>query len=463
MKKLIEQWISEGKSDLEVAGLVLANEESKSMDEKSIADAITEAKKADGIMSALKARAKAEQDANALAESVSLNEKRIETAIDEKLKTIGIDFAKYKAPTELKRFDHRTGKIESVRITEEYGAMNVMLKSFSERDFKEAKAISNRIDIANDIRDSTLQGLVKATPTVSDFTTRGGFAIPTEVSDQIMQVLYAQSVMYSRVNKDNVIFESKVYPLMYGINVGYIASESTGVTEKNPVFINPTVTMERIGGYSAISNTLIQRKGADLVAAFVAAYGGAFAEFLDLHICCGNVTGNSDLIDGIVFDTNTNLPTPIALSSLTMSALKDIKNALSAKASLASSVFVANRKVTDAIGLMENTGGNYVFPGYAEGRGVSPFGIPLVTNAQIPSTLDVGGDNRTSGTDDVLILADLSKMVVGVSGDTRIDSSEHFLFGDDLLTLRAVKMFGQKVLSSTSTGGIVAVAQELTN
>lgn len=463
MEKDIKGWLAEGKSDLEIAELLMKCEEAKSLDAQALAALIAEAKKSQEVLAALKASAEAEAQHKAAAEAQKAQDEKVGKLVEEKLKSINIDFGKFHTPSELKRFDHRTGKIETVQVTEEYGTFNTMLKCFTERDFKEAKAISNRIDIANDMLDAKLQGLVKATPTVSDVTTRGGFSIPTEVADMIMQVLYSQSVMWPRVNKDNVIFESKVYPLMYGINVGYIATESTTITEKNPTFTNPTVQMERIGGFSTISNTIIQRKGADLVNAFVAAYGAAFAEFLDLHICCGNVTGNSDLIDGIVFDTNTNLPTAIALTSLTASALKDIKNTLSAKASLASSVWVANRKVSDVIGLLENTGGFYVFPGYPEGRSVAPFGIPLVTNPQIPSTLDVGGDNRTSGTDDVLILADLSKVVTGVSGDTRIDTSEHFLFTDDLLTMRCVKLWGQKVLSSTSTGGIVAVAQELTN
>lgn len=463
LKKKIETWLIEGKSDSEIATLVLQEGDSKSLDANSIALLIAEAQKTQAVLDGLKASKEAEAQHKAQLEAKKAEEEKVAKIVDEKLKSINIDLGRFKTPTELKRFDPRTGKIETVQVSEIYGDFNTMLKCFTDRDFKEAKAISNRIDIANDMREAQLAGLVKATPSVSDVTTRGGFSIPTEVSDMIMQVLYAASVMYSRVNKDNIIYESKVYPLMYGINVGYIASESTTITEKNPTFTNPSVTMERIGGFSAISNTFIQRKGADLVNAFIAAYGAAFAEFLDLHIACGNVTGNSDLIDGIVFDTNTNLPTAVALASLNLSTLKDIKNTLSPKANLGSSVWIANRKVIDTIGLLETTGGIREFPNYINGGSISPFGIPAITNPQIPSTLDVGGDNRTTGTDDVLILADLSKVVVGVSGDTRFDTSDHFLFTDDAMVIRAVKMFGQKVLSSTSTGGIVAVAQELTN
>ena len=103
-----------------------------------------------------------------------------------------------------------------------------------------------------------------------------------------------------------------------------------------------------------------------------------------------------------------------------------------------------------------------MFPQYLNGGQISPFGIPLVTNSQIVSTLDVGGDDW-GGTDDVLILADFSKVVAGVTRETRIEFSEHYQFINDALTIRGIKGYGQKVISGSSTAGVVAVAQELTN
>lgn len=465
LQDVIEKGVLEGKSDSEIAKLVVSEKAAPDLEVNEIVDAILTVRKMQDVQKALNEQKKLDEE-KAEAKKTSNDTKQIvKELVNEELKsiTVGPNFSKFGIDKELKRFNPRTGKREVVemKVSEAYGTFNNLFKAFFDRDFKSAQSISLEIDQDNNRKDLNLLG--KATPTVSDVTTRGGFGVPTEVSDMIMQVIYEISAVYDRLNKDNIIFESKVYPLMYGINVGYIADQSTGVTEKNPTFTNPSISMYRVGGYSTISNRFLAQKGSDLVNAFVQAYGSAFAEFLDLHCCAGNVTGNSDKVDGIIFDPLTYLPSAVALSSLTPSVLKDIKNALSAKCNPKNLVWIANRKVADAIGLLENTGGMYAFPGYTEGRSIAPFGIPLITNPQIPSTLNVSGDNRTSGTSDALVCVDLSKVLVGVSGDTRIDMSEHIFFTDDLMAIRAIKNFGQKVLSGTSTGGIVSVAQELTN
>ena len=462
LAELLKKLMLEGKTNAEIAQAILDQKVAPDMDAKEIAAEIATARKSEEIQAELKKQDEEKAATKSKKESDETLQKKIDDSVSEKLKEINIDpTRKFANSKTLKRFNAKNGKIEEVETSETYSEFNNMLKAFWARDNVSAKSISNAIDIDNFLKDPNNAG--KATPSVSDVDSRGGFSIPTEVNDRIMQVLYEVSMLYSRMNKDNIIFESKVYPLMFGINVDYIADQGTTITEKNPTFTNPEVTMHRIGVFSTISNKFLTQKQADLVNVFVQAYGSAFAEFLDLHAAVGNVTGNSDKVDGIVFDPLTDLPSPIALGSLTVGVLKTIKNTLSEKVNLKNVVWVANRKVADEIGLLENTGGNYAFPGYVEGRQVAPFGIPLITDPQIPSTLNIGADNRTSGTDDVLIAVDLSKVVVGVSGETRIDTSDHFLFTDDLMTIRAIKNYGQKVLSGTSTGGVVAVAQELTN
>ena len=249
---------------------------------------------------------------------------------------------------------------------------------------------------------------------------------------------------------------------MYGMSVVDIADQSTALTEKNPTFGNPTVTMQRAGAFSTISNTIVQQKGSDIVNAFISAYVSEFALFLDQRLAAGNVSGQSHLVDGIIFDGNSTLATPIARTALSVDTLEDMKNALSPRANLAKSAFVANRKVVGDIGKLETTGGQRLFPDYLSGGKMNPFGIPVVTNPHIISTLDIGGDDY-SGTDDALILADFSKVIAGVSKDTRIEFSEQFQFANDALTIRAIKNYGQKVISASGTAGTVALVQELTN
>lgn len=461
LQALLDEQIKAGKSDAEIAAVVVEEKAAPGLDGTEIVEAIHGYKTLLQAQAALDA-AKDKSDQKA---SESELEKKVDEAVDAKLKSINIDPArKYGDIKEAKRFNPNTGKMEVIdaQLSDAYKAFTNQLVAIGRQDFDSAHAISQDIDKENDRKMSFALGY-KATPTVSDVTTRGSYAVPTEVDSTIMQLIYAASEVYMRCNKQVVNYNSKVFPVMNTFDVSYVADQSTGLAEKNPVFSNPTVNLYRVGGYSTISNLFLEQKG-DLIDAFIRAYAGSFARFIDLHIVSGNVTSNADKVDGIIFDPNTSLPTPIARSALSLAALAGIKNTLSASVDLKQCVWIANRLVSDQIGLMETTGGHLVFPGYVNGQGsAAPFGIPWLVNPQIPSTLDVGGDSRTSGGDDALVLADMSKVIVGISGDTRIDISDHAFFTDDLFAIRCIKKFGQKVASSTSTAGIVAVAQELTN
>jgi HK97 family phage major capsid protein len=463
LKALIEKLISEGKSDAEIAALVADYKEGeKSASTDTIVSLILAGRKAADIQASLGAKLSARAAEEAAEAKAVADDAKFEEKLTERLKSIGISPGKYAPQKALKRFNHTTGKVEDVtELTDAYKGFNDFISAVHSKDMASAKSISNEIDRENDRYEAALSG--KSTPTVSDVTTRGGFAIPTEVSMFISQLTQAASLVLPYVNKDNVVYNSKIYPVMYGIDVSYITDQSTAIGESNPTFTNPTVNMKRLGAYSAIANQIVYQKGADLVNAFIAAYSSALAKKLDQQITIGNVTGNSDGIDGIVFDALTYLPTAKALVDLTVKDLRNILNYLSEDASSSSTVFLGNRKVVGTIGLLETTGGMPYFPRYIDGGKVAPFGTPLIEIPQIASTLDVGGDARTGGTDDVLICADMSKVMVGLSRETRIDSSQHFQFLNDVMVMRVIKDFGCKVLSGTSTAGIVAVAQELTN
>ena len=468
MDKKIHQWIEEGKTDEEISALLLSDEELsqdvKSLTEDGVADAILKGRKAANVAASL-AKKKADQaDADKKAADAKALDAKVSDAVNDKLKSLNIDPTGNvaQAPRSLKWFDpvSKEFKDHAEKPTESYVKMNEMLSAIVDGDKGRAKSISKEID-QNNARMSAIEN-GKATPSVSDVDARGGYAIPTEVDSMIHQLIYNQSAMLGLVNQDNVIYESKIYPLMYGMSVVDITDQSTALTEQNATFSNPTVNMERAGAYSVISNTIIKQKGADIVNAFISAYTSEFAKFLDFRLSVGNVTGESHLVDGIVFDANTSTPTAIALSALSLSTLEDMKNTLDASADMSKTAFMANRKVVGKIGQLETTAGQLLFPGYLNGGSISPFGIPLVTNSQIISTLDVGGDAH-GGTDDVLILADFSKVVAGVTRETRIEFSEHYQFINDALTIRGIKGYGQKVISGSSTAGVVAVAQELTN
>lgn len=476
LKDKIRALIAEGKLAEDIIATVIEHDEAKKLSQEELVDMILDAQKAEGIKQALKADQKKKNDEVITKKKASEFDEQVKTAVDESLKKIGAPlFGQFSKPKELKIFNPRTGKIEEIKseVSEAYGALNAMLHCIMNNDLKSATSISNEIDqdnksYLNDMNTKQFELLnkygIKAAndSSRSDNDARGAYAVPTEVDMIISQLLYQKSTMLTAMNTDNIIFNDKIYPLMYGITINDIANQNTAITESQETFTNPTINMERAGAYTNISNTFLRQKGADLVNAFVGAYGAAFATFLDNRLAIGNVTTSAHLVDGITFDANTNLPSVVTYASADALTLSNVKNTISENAS-GEIIFIANRKVTDKFGMIENGAGNLLFPQYINNGTFRPFGIQWITNPKITSVLNIGADAATGGTDDLLLCIAKDYCIAGVSGTTRIDFSEHWRFSDDVTTIRGIKSYGAKVLSSTSTGGIVAVAQELTN
>ena len=401
-----------------------------------------------------------------VAEKVKGLEAGIEAKVDEKFKTIDIskyiNLGEFSQEKELKVFNRFTGKIEAVRKVEEVeDGFNKMLHCLGVHDLVNAQAISKEIDQENNKMAARLS-YKTPTPARSDSDAVGGYAVPTEVDSQISQMIYLNSVMYANANKNAVIFNSKVMPVMYGITISDIANQGTAVTESYPTFTNPSVDAARCGAFTAVSNEFISQKGTDLVSAFIAAYSSAMAEFLDLRLAVGCVTGSSDLVDGCVFDANAVLASEVAAASFAFSDLETNYNAINYKAT--NLKWVGNRKMKSLIGGLKDDAGSPLFPNYYQGGEFSPLGVPFVLNPIIPSTLDVGSDARATGTDDVLILIDFSKFVAVMDETTRIDLSKDYYFTTDLTTIRGIRRYGCKVLfSNTSASGGVCRAIGITN
>jgi len=473
MNELIKKLLLEEKSDAEIAAAVL--EAHKDEPVEAIKDAIIASKKLEEVTKALEASEKVAKEAKDAKDAATDEAKRIDVLLTEKLKSIKINSlgTQFATPKELKAFNPRSGKFDIITesVSEAYGTFNSMLSCLMCSDIQNAKAISLEIDQDNlayqkEIASFQLKKLedlnIKAAndPSVSDAAARGGYAIPTEVDMTILQLLYAESVMLANMNTDNIVYQSKIYPLMYGLTVADITDQDTAVTEVQPTFVNPTVDMKRAGLFTNISNTYMRQKGADLVRTFTGGTASAFASFLDLRLAVGSVTGNSDLVNGIAFDANTSTLAAIVLNNFDVDDFSTVLNSISENAD-GEVVMIGSRKVVDKLGLMENSAGNYVFPQYINGGSIAPLGTPLKKNAKIGSALDIDGGARTGGSDDLLLAFAKQYAIAGVSGETRIAFSEHWRFTNDVITMRAIKEYGSKVLSATGTGGIVAVAQEL--
>ena len=442
LKKLIEGLFKEGKSVKEVSAEVVSHKSAIALDQEELANSIYSIQKSIDFKKLMEAKEKAvEVKASEKAAAKQLDEK-VGSLVSEKLKSINIDpSGSFSAPKITSRFDYKSGcMVEETRdLLDAEKKMNEMLVAKFSGDSARARAISREIDQHNSINDT------KATIR-SDSDSVGGYSVPTEVEAKIMQLTYEQSRMLPKVNRASIIVEDKIYPTIGAVTVDYIANQDTAATESNPTFSNPTIDMERVGAYTDISNTIIRQKGANLTDAFKVAYASANARFIDTQLCIGNITGNGDLIDGLVWQGSVTGNTAKALNTLALSDLTNMVTQMDYQFNPDTTVWIGNTQVMNELGVLENTGGNYVFPQYISGGAMKPLGYEFLHNPLITNVLDVGGDDSTGGTDTVLMLADLSKFVVGIDGAIKIDTSEHVNFTKDVTTMRGLQRIGFKLL-----------------
>lgn len=456
MNELIKKLLLEGKSNEEIVAEVAKLEESISKGLK-VADILKEIKAIEASQNALK-----EFEALKVKEQ---EEEKINAAVEKAVAKLATS-KKYDESKEHKFFNPSTGKVEVKKYEEaSKGQLQNLLKAlFVEKDVKSAKSISDEIHQETEKLKRGIP-LDAKTALYSDATT-GSYLIPTEVNMEILALTYQKSVLFQRLNKAVVSYNSKVYPIVIDGAFAFIADESTQLSDKTPTFSNPTFDMKRYGGLAYMSNTLLQYRGADLTQAFMQSVSSSNAKFIDLMVPCASVTTNSDLFNGIMFDANTGYLSAIALADIAKDTLTTLLNELDASCDPASIAFFGNRKIKTAFGLLENSNGAFVFPQFMQTGKFSPAGYEFLLDAQIPSTLNhaasagTGANRRTGGTADIVGVADLSKIVVGM-GDLRIDGSEHFKFDYDQFAFRMVGQIGSKVLSSGSTAGKVAVIQQL--
>lgn len=442
--KLMIDLMSEGKSDEEIVAKIKGHEDLKGKTAKDVIAVLDEAKREYEIQKEFKSRKEKTREEEIKAQATS----QVSALVKEELKKHELSGSFFGDSKKLKQYNPMTGKYVEFgeRESESINQQGKLLKALmrGKEGLSEASAISREIEQENkniEKHQHTKAANLAGTGNV------GGYAVATVVDNQIHELLYAQSVVMQNFNTDVIMVNDKIYPVMANVSVVDIADEDTAATISTPAFTNPTTSMKRAGAYSAISNKLIGASDADIVSAFIRSYGAAFARFIDARIFIGNVTGASNLIDGLVWNTNANLPTAVALSALGVDDVADLLKRISDEASNVK--LFGNRGVKFQLGLDETTGGMSYFPNFVNGGGLNPFGTPFIENTKITNVLQVGGDNSTGGTSTVLVAADCDNIIVGVGAKTRIDISDQFLFTKDQIVIRGIKDYGYSVLQAS--------------
>lgn len=438
LETYIKGLILDGKSSQEIATLVSDEYPKAGVDE---------------ILTAIKTAKQSESKASQVGLAVLKEELKeilkaeVKASVDESLEKIQFNIMQntYKSVPTQNVFDFKKGEYKEVTSEKKdaYKKLAELLTAYSQKDTASMHSISKEIDQENAIK----------SPAVSDVSGQGGYAIPTLVREDIFQLQYASTPIMSLMRVEEIAGNVESFPILGAITVSPIADQSTAVPEKTPVFTSSNLNLYRFGGFTNVSNTFLIQKS-NLVNSFVNAYASASARAMERNVLCG--IGAGDLVTGIVFDANTTRPTSYALTTLDITKLSDLLTKLSDEAT-SRLAFVANKKVRQRVGLLEHAN-QPAFPMFVGTGPLAPFGTPFIECPKIPSTLDIGATANTGGTDDVLILADFEKIVLGIGTSLRFDISKDYMFNTDQTTLRAINSYGVKVLAPG-----VCVAQELTN
>jgi HK97 family phage major capsid protein len=457
IKKLIDELVAEGKTLDEVVKAVMENDEveaEKVDTDKLIADV-------DKSIVAYEASKKAKAVSAKKAEDKEL-EAKLDKLVEQKLRDMPAQEEK-KEFVDYKYFNFASGKFEKGKeLSESQKAFADLIKSIARKDDKSAESIEKDI-VADWGQKAELMGVPQMkTPVYSDATT-GSYLIPTEVAMDIMELAYGQSVMAGLLNRQAVVYESKIFPLIYGGDFAWISAQSSQLSDKTPTFDNPTVSMERFGGIYLSANELLRMKGQVLVSAFTAQAASKVAEFTDKYTTVGSTDGSgSDSLDGILFNSSCADLGNVAFTGISQDDLKSLINGLDGNVPLNRMVFMGNRKVRLAYGMLEDSAGNPIYRNFAETGQFRPYGLEFVENTQIPSTIDYDTDEPLTGSNDTVFAMDPTKILFAMD-NLRIATSEHYKFDYDQFAWRFIARTGLQIASATGTAGIVAAKYELTN
>lgn len=435
LESYIKGLISEGKSNQEIAKEVSESYPTAGVDE--ILNAIKSAKQSEAKASQVGIALLKEE----LTESLKAE---VKASIDESLAKIQFNMGTFNNVPAQNVFDFKKGEYREVKAEkkEAYQKMAEILTAYTLGDMPSMNSISREIEQENAIK----------SPAVSDVNGQGGYAIPTLVREDIFQLQYASTPIMRLMRVEEISGNAENFPILGAITITPIADQSTALSEKTPVFTNSTLNIYRFGGFTNVSNTFLIQKP-NLVNSFVTAYASASARAMEKNVLCG--VGGADLVTGIIFDGNTTKPTPYAISALDINKLADLTKAISNEAT-GRLAFIANKNVRNKVGLLTH-GNSQAFPMFVGNGELAPFGTPFIECPKIPSTLDIGATANTGGTDEVIILADFEKIVLGIGTSLRFDISKDVNYLSDQSTMRAIHSYGVKVLAPG-----VCVAQELT-
>ena len=262
----------------------------------------------------------------------------------------------------------------------------------------------------------------------------GGYLVPTEYGNTLIQVAAMQNEVYSRVQRVPVARESGTYPALDqyftptagsgatafagGVTAAFTAPGAT-FTETQPAFSTLNWRLNKVGGYTEVENELIEDSPFAIEALLRGLFQVAIAARNERNILRG--TGVGEPL-GIL-----NANAAVGVSDTTTSNFKweDVGKMYARYKGIGGSpVWIIHPSVWPQIMTMNNSSVTAWQANLASGPGNMLNGYPVITSEHMPQL----------GANGSVLLADLSAYVVFEKPGLSIGYSEHVGFTRDVGT-----------------------------
>ncbi|ORX22482.1 hypothetical protein BVF91_11620 [Thermoanaerobacterium sp. PSU-2] len=305
-----------------------------------------------------------------------------------------------------------------------------------DKKFSFLKAIKGVI--FNDWRDADFEKKALTEGTGS----AGGYLVPPEYSTQLIQMVYAKTVV-RKAGATVIPMNSNILyiPKQNGTANATWIGENTAISDTNPTFTQVQLTAKKLAALAIFSNELLQDSNPQVESVVMNDLANVLAVAQDNAFLQG--TGTNNQPKGIINQSGINTISAGANGAdLTYDMIIDAIAAIQ-KASLGNfkpnaiimhpSIYYKAMKQKDSMGRyliepIQNASAATDFPG-------TIMGIPVLTTTTIPTNLTTGTANNTS----YVILGQFDEAIIGERGGVELLASNTAgnFFTNDVMGIRA--------------------------
>lgn len=270
----------------------------------------------------------------------------------------------------------------------------------------------------------------------------GGYLVPPEYSTQLIEMIYAQTVVRKAGATVIPMNSNTLYiPKQTGSATANWIGENTAITDSNPTFEQIQLTAKKLAAMVVFSNELLQDSNPQVEAIVMNDLAKAIALAEDLAFLQGTGTNNEP--KGIINQTSIN--TILAGTDgadltydMIIDAIKSIQTA--SLGNFKPNAIIMHPAVYYKLAKTKDSTGRYLIEPIYNASAATDFpgtlmGMPVLTTTAIPTNLTTGDATNTT----YVILGQFDQAIIGERGGVELLASNTAgnFFANDVMGIRA--------------------------